>query len=152
MSSKQTWTQEQIDEFMDDINTETFDKEKYGGNSSESIVAITREDENGDEIEYFKHNGVWMQVDSDIDVQQFVEINALTAIATITIPNNVNAAYQLYCRSPVFKEFVHHEIRATQKSIHGKSVEITRYAVRGFLHDHKGSEYTIDIEDISARE
>jgi len=146
MSSKQIWTQEQIDAFMDDTKSETFDKERRCSDSSGSIVAITREDENGNEIEHFKHNGVWMQVDSDIDVQQFVEINALTAIATITIPNNVNAAYQLYSRSPVFKEFVHHEIRAIQKSVHEKSVEITRYAVRGFLHDHKGSEYTIDIE------
>lgn len=62
-SQSEPWTKKQIEDFMDQLESEIFtEREENRGESGGEITAITRNDADGNEQRYVKIDGEWEEM------------------------------------------------------------------------------------------
>lgn len=81
----------------------------------------------------------------DMDVP--VSIDRSTNEATITVPENIDDAFDVYTKVPIFQKFVDQELTVRQEDVLEIEPRATQYAVKGFLLEILGDEYTIDTSE-----
>lgn len=91
-----------------------------------------------------------MTLHDNAEEAPWFEINGETGEYELELPGGPRIGYSLYTRYPLVKSAVDSHIKSYYKAMYDEEIPITRFAVKGFLHERSSEVLRGNVSELNS--